>query len=127
METHSIVAYIPSKKTYRVQRHKFRGKLYEGNCDGLAQWYYTHVNPTTDNLHIHVFGDVHQTFPNPYHLSVEYEEETGAKTERYHMSSDGYGNFYKQALSSRANLKKTKRRKHSTGTKKRKRHSKRVK
>lgn len=123
METRRIIAYIPSEKTYRVHRHKFRGRLYEGNCDGLAQWYYTYANPNTDNLTVHIFGDIHQTFPNPFHLSVEYEEENGTKTNRYHMSSDGYGNFYKQNFPTRANRKKSKR---STKPKRRsKRRSKR--
>ena len=110
MEKHSTFAYVPVEKKYSVQRNKFHSKKYEGDCDGLAQWYYTNMNPNTDNIKIYIFGDLHQTFPNPYHLSVEYEEENGIKTERYHMSSDGYGNFYKQEIM-RAGKKKTKRRK----------------
>jgi len=117
MEDYTTFAYVPVEKKYRVQRNKFHGKKYEGNCDGLAQWYYTNMNYNTDNIKIYIFGDLHQTIPNPYHLSVEYEEENGNRTERYHMIPDGYGNFYKQDLY-RAALKKKKKKKKSKKKKK---------
>ena len=88
MEDYTTFAYVPVEKKYRVQRNKFHGKKYEGNCDGLAQWYYTNMNYNTDNIKIYIFGDLHQTIPNPYHLSVEYEEENGNRTERYQSEWD---------------------------------------
>ena len=117
MEKYSTFAYVPVEKKYSVQRNLFHGGKYEDNCDGLAQWYYTNMNPNTDNIKIYIFGDLHQTFPNPYHLSVEYEEENGKRTERYHMTPDGYGNFMKQDFF-RAGLKKKKKSKKKSKKKK---------
>lgn len=97
METYNVNTYEPVVKKYNVKRIFYMGGKYNGDCNGLAHWYYMNMNPHTDNINIYIYGDFHQTIPNPYHLTVEYEDN-GIRTDKFHMSSDGYGNFYKQEL-----------------------------
>jgi len=110
METYNVNTYVPAVKKYNVQRIEFMGGKYNGNCDGLAHWYYMNMNTDADNINIYIYGDLHQTIPNPYHLSVEYEDN-GMRTGKFHMSPDGYGNFYKQEMTTGSKKKKKKKKK----------------
>lgn len=97
MEEYTTSIYLPVEKKFKVTRSKFRGTKYTGPTEGLAQWYYINVDPNADNITINIYGDFHQTYPNPMHLSVEYES-SGSTSPKYHMSIDQYGNFYDQQL-----------------------------
>ena len=97
MENHQVTVHIPIIKKYSVTRHKFRNSIYRGDCSGLAIWYYSHMDSSSDNIIIHVYGDYHQTYPNEPHLSVSYETDNHT-SQRYHMSIDQYGYYYIQPL-----------------------------
>ena len=105
METYSTYIYVERK--YIVNRLEKFGKIYNDTCEGLAQWYYANINQNADNLIINVHGDFHQTYPNPYHLTVEYENE-GESTGKLHMSIDHNGYFYKQHIRGASKKKKSK-------------------
>lgn len=117
MENHQVTVHIPIIKKYSVTRHKFRNSIYRGDCSGLAIWYYSHMDASSDNIIIHVYGDYHQTYPNEPHLSVSYETDNHT-SQRYHMSIDSYGYYYIQPLLS--SIKKVRRK----SRKSRKRHGK---
>ena len=109
MESYNTYIYV--NRNYIVNRIERFGKIYNDNCEGLAQWYYANINPEALNLIINIYGDFHQTYPNPYHLTVEYENE-GESTGKLHMSIDHNGYFYKQNIRGSHKKKKTKKRKH---------------
>jgi len=97
-------------KNYRVVRHPIKGAIYEGDCSGLAYWFYVNVDCTTgindEGVLIHVNGDFHETFgfdiygnKNPDHLTVIYEY-AGHQSPRHHMSIDSRDgqSFFSQSL-----------------------------
>ena len=96
MEEYQVNVYVPVTKDYKVNRLTIRNVKYTGDCSGLAYWYYTN-NPNSNNIIIHIHGGFHQTYPNPEHITVEYEDN-GMKTMKYHMSIGLDGFFYHQAL-----------------------------
>ena len=111
------------EKTYEVNRFAFRGSKYQGDPEGLAQWFYATVDAQADNLTITIHGDFHETFPNPEHLTVEYKWD-GGDLGRLHMSVGQDGHFYDQraAGAGKRRRKKPKRKrnkKRRTRTKKR--------
>jgi len=122
MEEYTTSVYLPVEKKFKVTRSKFRGTKYTGPTEGLAQWYYINVDPNADNITINIYGGFHETFPNPMHLSVEYES-SGSTSPKYHMSVDQYGNLYAQRAAGAEKRKrkkpKRKRKKRSTRPKKR--------
>ena len=97
MENHQVTVTVPVVKKYSVMRHKFRESIYRGDCRDIAIWYYSTVDSSPDNIIIHTYGDIHQTYPNRPHLSVSYEID-GHISPRYHMSIDPYGYYYAQPL-----------------------------
>ena len=109
MEEGKVVVLVPEEKTFKINRIKVRGKTYMGDmndCSLLASWYYENINIYAKDLIINIYGDYHQTGPNPYHLSVEFvngKDNTG----RLHISWDGY-KFYQQILPSGRKKKKSK-------------------
>ena len=54
MENHQISVYVPVTKNYSVNRISVRGGTYNGDSSGLAQWYYTNIDPTSNNIIIHI-------------------------------------------------------------------------
>tara|TARA_B100000749_G_C18084208_1_gene324981 strand:+ start:39 stop:410 length:372 start_codon:yes stop_codon:yes gene_type:complete len=107
MEEYTTSVYLPVEKRFKVTRSKFRGTKYTGPTEGLAQWYYINVDPNADNITINIYGGFHETFPNPMHLSVEYES-SGSTSPRYHMSVDQYGNLYAQPIAGAEKRKREK-------------------
>ena len=97
MEKHQVSVYVPVTKNYSVIRYNMKGGKYNGDCSGLAWWFYTNIDPNTDDIVIHIHGDFHITYLNKEHLSVSYENK-GIQSQKYHMSLDMYGNFYAQPL-----------------------------
>jgi hypothetical protein len=107
MEEGSVNVYVPTTKYFKVNRIKFRGSKYTGDCSGLAYWYYMNVNVHCNDLIIHIQGDFHPTFPNPQHITVEFEDG-GIRSHKYHMSLDINGMFYAQSLMGAKKKKKKK-------------------
>ena len=97
MEHHQVTVTVPVVKKYSVLRHKFRDSIYRGDCRDIAMWYYSAMDSSPDNVIIHTYGDIHQTYPNRPHLSVSYEVD-GHISPRYHMSIDPNGYYYAQPL-----------------------------
>ena len=122
MENHQISVYVPVTKNYSVNRISVRGGTYNGDSSGLAQWYYTNIDPTSNNIIIHIHGDFHTTFPNDPHLSVVYEHE-GTQSQRYHMGINMYGYFEAQHLTGAIKKKKSKKKKSTKKKKKQKKSS----
>ena len=89
------ITYI--NKTYNVVREKIQNKIYLGDVSGLALWFYQTQNIHVDNIKIIIYGDFHNIFPNPQHLTVEITYP-GYTTGKLHMSIDEYGNWYQQTL-----------------------------
>ena len=114
---------------YMVVRNPVEGKIYKGDCSGLAYWYTVHMNCLSgmhdEGVIIHVNGGFHETFgfdlngnKNPNHITVMYEY-AGTQSPKYHMSigSDGY--FYNQSLTGSTTKKKKKKKKTKRHKKKR--------
>ena len=55
------------------------------------------VNVHCNDLIIYIHGDFHTTYPNPKHITVEFESG-GVRSQKYHMSLDINGMFYAQNL-----------------------------
>ena len=110
MENHQISVYVPVTKQYSVNRLRVRGGIYTGDSSGLAQWYYTELDPTSDNIIIHIHGGFHTTFPNREHLSVVYEH-AGQLSQTYHMSINMLGYFDIQPLIGAVKKRKSKKKK----------------
>ena len=89
------ITYV--NKTYNVVREKIINKIYLGDVSGIALWFYQTQNIHVDNIKIIIYGDFHNTFPNPQHLTVEITYP-GYRSGRLHMSIDEYGNWYQQPL-----------------------------
>jgi hypothetical protein len=107
MEQNIVTIFVPTDKHYTVNRVMFRGGRYTHDASGLAWWYYN-ANPYSDNITIHIHGDVHQTYPNPEHITVEFEDN-GVMSEKHHMSIDpGNGLFYSQPIVGRIKKKQSK-------------------
>ena len=117
MEEYTRIFYLPVNKNYKVNRISTFGKTYNGDCEGLAQWYYANINQYSDNLIINIYGDFHQTFPNPYHLTVDYDND-GETTGKLHMSIDHNGYFSKLNISAGKNKRKKKKGKKNKSKKK---------
>lgn len=97
-ETYKINIPCQCVKTYNVIRKSFRGQIYRGNVERIADWFYQTVDNKTNNITLILHGGIHQTFPNPQHLTVEFKYD-GSTTGRLHMSVDDYGYWYQQPLS----------------------------
>jgi hypothetical protein len=85
-------------KTYTFEVIETFGTRYTGDMSWIAYWFYTQYDSLTDGVHITVHGDWHQTYPNPYHLSVKITTPSGAYTPMLHISQDEYGYGYMQDL-----------------------------
>ena len=96
-ESYQTIINIPVYKKYTVKRIPFRNSIYKDNVDWLAQWFYNNIENNTDNILIEITGDLHQTFPNPPHLSVRFKYNDFA-TAMYHMSVDQNGYVFAQSL-----------------------------
>ena len=107
MEDGYVNVYVPTTKHFKVNRINFRGSKYTGDCSGLAYWYYMNVNVHCNDLIIYIHGDFHVTYPNPQHITVEFESG-GIRTQKYHMSVDINGMFYAQNLMGAKKKKRTK-------------------
>lgn len=97
-------------KTYNVIRKSFRGQIYYGDVERIADWFYQTVDNQPDHITIIIYGGIHQTFPNPQHLTVEFTYDDFT-TGRLHMSIDDYGYWYQQPLSFGGRKKNSKSRK----------------
>ena len=107
MDEGSIDIYVPTTKYFKVNRINFRGSKYTGDCSSLAHWYYMNINVYCNDLIIYIHGGLHTTYPNPEHITVEFEDG-GLRSQRYHMSVDANGVFYNQNLMGAKKKKKTK-------------------
>ena len=85
-------------KNYDVKITKFKGSIYEGDIEWIAEWFYTQYQPFSDNVIFHIRGDFHVTYPNPPHLSVKIEYPDGTLSEWLHLSIDEYGKGYIQDM-----------------------------
>ena len=96
IHTISIPIMIPSSvdKTYTVQRISVKNSSYLGDISGIAFWFYSQ-NTHLDNINIIIYGDMHTTYPNPPHLTVEINYP-GFTSGKLHMSLDASGNWYRQ-------------------------------
>ena len=120
MENHQVSVYVPVTKNYSVNRISVKDDKYKGDCSGLAWWFYTNIDPDTNNIVIHIHGNFHTTYLNKEHLSVAYENK-GILGQKYHMSLDMYGYFYAQPLTGmmkKSKKKKSKKKKKPTKKKK---------
>lgn len=119
MENGSVNVYVPTTKYFKVNRINFRGSKYTGDCSGLAYWYYMNINVHCNDLIIYIHGDFHTTYPNPKHITVEFESGS-LRTQKYHMSLDINGMFYAQNLMGAQRKKDTKNKKKTKKKKKKK-------
>ena len=85
-------------KNYDIKITKFKGSIYEGDTEWIAEWFYTQYQPFADNITFHIRGDFHVTYPNPPHLSVKIEYPDGTISEWLHLSIDEYGKGYIQDM-----------------------------
>ena len=85
-------------KNYDVKITKFKGSIYEGDTNWIAEWFYTQYEPFADNIIFHIRGDFHETYPNPPHLSIKIEYPNKIVSTWLHMSVDEYGKGYIQNL-----------------------------
>ena len=85
-------------KNYDIKITKFKGSIYGGDTEWIAEWFYTQYQPFADNVIFHIRGDFHVTYPNPPHLSVKIEYPDGALSEWLHISVDEYGKGYIQDM-----------------------------
>jgi len=117
METYSTYIYVERK--YIVNKIEKFGGIYNDNCEGLAHWYYANINQNASNLIINIHGNWHQTYPNPYHLTVEYDNE-GESTGKLHMSIDHNGYFHKQNIRGASKKRKPRKKKNNNKSKRKK-------
>ena len=104
--------YTMEKVQLSVQTQK-EIQSYDGDTNsvqGIAYWFYTnHYQLNPENLQISIQGGWHQTYPNPPHISVQFNyqsEKEGVKllmnpnfnSNIFHFSRDPYGNWYPQGL-----------------------------
>tara|TARA_Y100001935_G_scaffold208345_1_gene177855 strand:- start:2123 stop:2449 length:327 start_codon:yes stop_codon:yes gene_type:complete len=94
-ENYSII--VPCVKTYNVIRNKYYNNIYYGDVAGIASWFYQTAGPDINDITITVYGGIHQTFPNPPHLTVEITHDN-YNSGRLHMSEGQDGYWYKQEL-----------------------------
>uniref|UniRef100_A0A6C0C6N2 Uncharacterized protein n=1 Tax=viral metagenome TaxID=1070528 RepID=A0A6C0C6N2_9ZZZZ len=126
METGQVTIMMPEVKTFRVRRVVVQDLSYTGDdVDRLALWYYLNINPDAENLIIFIHGDWHQTYPQPFHITVEYDND-GQRSRRYHMIKYPDGNFHPQDQPPGLGQKKNKYKK-SKKLKKKKNKSKKLK
>lgn len=85
-------------KNYDINITKFKGTIYEGDTNWIAEWFYTQYEPFADNVLFHIRGDFHETYPNPPHLSIKIEYDNKMETPWLHLSMDEYGKGYIQNL-----------------------------
>ena len=71
------------------------------------------------DLIIYIHGDFHTTYPNPKHITVEFESG-GVRSQKYHMSLDINGMFYAQNLMGAKNKEGAKKKKKTKKKKKKK-------
>ena len=110
-----VNVFCPCNKNYTIQ-HLPEDRRYPAlvpgtvNLDGIAQLFYSE-NPDLDNIVVNTYGGWHQTFPNPYHLTVkiDYTDNQGnpQNTDKKHYSLDMYGRWYIQHMGA-GNKKKIK-------------------
>lgn len=98
MQTINIVRH------YKIIYTKFQNKIYHDDPTWIAEWFFN--NSLTDNVTFEIQGTMHNTFPNPEHLSVRVIYENGFTSEWLHLSKDAYGNGYRQHLATGNKLKK---------------------
>jgi len=94
METYTLAIY----KNYSVERIPFYNRIYDDPVDWIAHLFYANVDCTTDNILIKIYGDFHQTFPNPPHLRITFTYN-GITTAYFHISVDENGIGYTQPIS----------------------------
>ena len=116
---------IPIIKTYSVNRKRTFNSVYKGPVEWIAHLFYTTIDCNTDNVIITIYGDFHQTWPNPFHLRITFTYN-GITSPNYHISTDEQGYGYIQPISQSgqpgmaANIKHSKVRKKHRKTKKKK-------
>ena len=91
METLNIVRH------YNIVLTKFKNKIYQDDPTWVAKWFF-YNNIMYDNVTFEIQGDMHNTFPNPQHLSVRVIYENGYTSEWLHLSKDENGDGYRQPL-----------------------------
>jgi hypothetical protein len=116
MSFKEIVVYCPCVKSYTIKKIPHNGSVYNGDVSGIVAWYYTNINNVADFVTLNVYGTLHQTYPNPGHLSVEISTPEGQNTGRLHFSLGQQG-WYQQPLAfgkkrKRTRKQKRKKRKH---------------
>ena len=89
---------------YKIIYTKFQNKIYHDDPTWIAEWFFN--NSLTDNVTFEIQGNMHNTFPNPEHLSVRVIYENGYTSEWLHLSKDAHGNGYRQHLATGNKLKK---------------------
>lgn len=89
-------------QTIYIERHyniiltKFQNKIYQDDPTWIARWFFN--NYLYDNVTFEIRGNMHNTFPNPEHLSVRVIYENGYISEWLHLSKDENGDGYMQQL-----------------------------
>lgn len=90
MQTINIVRH------YKIVLTKFQNKTYQDDPSWIAKWFFN--NSLADNVTFEIQGNIHNTFPNPEHLSVRVIYENGYTSEWLHLSKDANGDGYRQQL-----------------------------
>ena len=90
MQTLNIVRH------YNIVLTKFQNKIYQDDPTWIARWFFN--NYLYDNVTFEIQGNMHNTFPNPEHLSVRVIYENGYTSEWLHLSKDENGDGYSQPL-----------------------------
>lgn len=90
MQTINIVRH------YNIVLTKFQNKIYQDDPTWIAIWFFN--NYLYDNVTFEIQGNMHNTFPNPEHLSVRVIYENGYTSEWLHLSKDENGYGYRQPL-----------------------------
>jgi hypothetical protein len=91
MQTINIVRH------YNIVLTKFQNKIYKDDPTWIAIWFFNN-NIMYDNVTFEIQGNMHNTFPNPEHLSVRVIYENGYTSEWLHLSKDENGDGYMQPL-----------------------------
>ena len=94
MQTINIVRH------YKIIYTKFQNKIYQDDPTWIAEWFFN--NSLTDNVTFEIQGNMHNTFPNPEHLSVRVIYENGY---RQHLAT---GNKLKKKYKSKAHTTRKK-------------------
>lgn len=103
---------------YKILLTKFQNKIYHDDPTWIAEWFFN--NSLADNVTFEIQGNMHNTFPNPEHLSVRVIYENGYTSEWLHLSKDANGYGYRQHLAMGNKLKKKYKSKTHTTRKKKK-------